>query len=274
MQTVSEIFFTDGFVLRAHSRTMKNHNKPFTHFDMTTTHLADTVTHYHTPRTHDSTEAERRHDMPGGSLILEDQTSGLIVGAHGLQHEFQNPEDERFFHDQLIASLVNTGHYSGARGASDVMRRRWYLPELASDEGDGWRETREGLMYKVHAEMSHAVTLAQQLELAHKRELKAESLRRQLGRATGSAAIALACYDLGDAPEDMSAYDIQALVRLRALDTIQQSRQFTPFETYGSIAQFARDDSPVAINFMRTAPRSDEAAAVFAQAQEDFGLAS
>lgn len=240
---------------------------------MTTTHLADNVDHYYIPRTRDDAEAERRHALRSGSIMLEGQTSGLEVGAHGLRHEFVHEEDERFYHDQLIASLVNTGCYSGARGAGDVMRRRWHLPELASDDGDGWRETREGLMVKIHDGMSHTVTLARQLELAHKRGAKAESLRRQLGRQAGSVAIALACYDLGDAPESVSAYDIQAVARLRALDTIQQSRQFTPYGTYGSVAQFGRDDSPVAINFMRRAPRSDEAAAVFAEAQEDFGLA-
>lgn len=241
---------------------------------MTTTHLPDGTDHYATPRTRSSDEAARRRAQPRGSLILEDQTSGLAVVQHGLLHEFADPAEEEFFHHRVIASLVNTGYYSGAQGAGDVMRRRWYLPELASDEGDGWRQTRAGLMHTVQSGMSHAVTLARQLELAHKRGQKAESLRRQLGRHTGSIAVALACYDLGDAPEGMSAYDIQTVARLRALDTIQQSRKFVPLGVYGSVAQFARPEAPASLEFMRQAPRGDEAAAVLAQAQQDFGVAA
>lgn len=251
---------------------MNKYKAPFKHFDITVTHLPEDSAHYVPARTRDADEHARRHAMPPHSLILEDQASGLVVGQHTLAHQFANQHDEEFVHRQLVASLVTTGFYSGARGAGDVMRRRWLLPEVASDEGDGWRETKAGLLSKIQDGMSYAVTLAAQLERAHKNGNKTESLRRQLGCQVGSTGIALACYDLGDAPEDMSAYDIQAIIRLRALDTIQQSRQFAPLGTYGSIAQFARQNAPASINFMRTAPRTDEAASVLAQAQEDFGL--
>lgn len=253
---------------------MNKFTTPYKHFDMTTTHLPENEGHYITPRTRDSSEAERRRAMPSGSIGLEGQTSGLIVAQHMIQHPFENTEDAAYLHGVIVPSFVNTGWYNGAQGAGDVSRRRWFLPELASDEGDGWRETHDGHMRKIHESMSHVVTLAHQLELAHKRGAKAESLRCQLGRAVGSVGIALACTDLGDAPETMSAYDIQAIVRLRALDTIQQSRQLVPYGTYGSVAQLARPDSPLSIGFIQQAPRTDEAAAVFLQAQEDFGLAA
>ena len=253
---------------------MNKNKSPFKHFDMTTTHLPEDGPHYTPAWTRDSTERDRRHDMPSGSIILEEQASGLLVARQMIAHEYSNPEDQEFAFDQLVPTLTNASFYSGAAGAGDVMRRRRELPELASDEGDGWRQTKEGLLAKTRAEMIHAVTLATQIERAHKRGAKAESLRRQLGAQTGKIALSLACWDLGDAPEGMSAYDIQAIVRLRSLDTIQQARQFAPRQAYGSIAQLSRESTPLSGHFMQQAPRSDEAAAVLAQAQEDFGLAA
>ncbi len=253
---------------------MNKNKSPFKHFDMTITHLPEDGRHYEPEWTRDSTERDRRHEMPHGSLILEEQTSSLMVARQAIMYEYQNPEDQEFAFEQLVPALTNTSFYSGAAGAGDVMRRRRSLPELASDEGDGWRQTKVGLLVKARHNAGHVATLATQLELAHKRGQKAEALRRQLGRYTGDLALMLACWDLGDAPESVSAQDTQAIVRLRALDTIQQSRQFMPQQVYGSVAQLARPDTPLARHWMRQAPRTDEAASVLAQAQEDFGLAA
>lgn len=272
--TVSEKLFTDGFLVRAHSEDMNKYKSPFKHFDMPTTHLPEDGPHYTPAWTRDSTERDRRHGIPHGSLILEEQSSGLLVARQVIVHDYKNPEDQEFAFNQLVPALSNTSFYSGAAGAGDVMRRRRELPEFASDEGDGWRQTKAGLLVKTQKDIAYAATLASQLELAHKRGTKAEALRRQLGAETGKIALALACWDLGDAPESMSAYDIQAIVRLRALDTIQQSRQFMPQQTYGSLAQLARSSTPLARHWMQHAPHSDEAAEVLAAAQEDFGLAA
>ena len=252
---------------------MNKYKSPYKHFDMTTTHLPEDGPHYTPAWTRDSTERDRRHDMPSGSLILEEQSSSLVVTRQLIGHTYQNPEDQEFAFDMLVPSLTNASFYSGAAAADDVMRRRRILPEFASDDGDGWRQTKEGLLLQTQSDIGHAATLASQLELAHKQGKKAESLRRQLGAKTGKIALALACWDLGDAPESMSAFDIQAIVRLRALDTIQQARQFMPRQYYGSIAQLARPSTPLSGYFMQRAPHSDEAAAVLAGAQEDFGLA-
>lgn len=251
---------------------MNKYKSPFKHFDMTTTHLPEDGPHYAPEWTRDSTERDRRHDMPHGSLILEEQRSSLLVARQVILHKYDNPEEQSFAFDQLVPALTNTSFYNGAAGAGDVMRRRRELPEFASDDGDGWRQTKAGLLAKTQADMGRVTALASQLELAHKRGAKAESLRRQLGAETGKIALALACWDLGDAPETMSAYDIQAIVRLRALDTIQQSRQFQPQHTYGSIAQLARPTTPLSRHWMQHAPRNNEAAEVLAGAQQDFGL--
>lgn len=252
---------------------MNKYKSPFKHFDMTTTHLPEDGDHYIPAPTRDSTERDRRHAMPHNSLILEDQRSGLTVAKHVIGYDFQNPEEQSFAFNTLVPTLLNTSYYSAARGAGDVMRRRLELPILADDEGE-WRETQDGLLHKIREAIGHTVTLAEQIELQHKRGLRAESLRQQLGRHAGSVALALACYDLGEAPYDMSDFDIQSIVRLRALDTIQQSRQFMPHGTYGSVAQLAHPHSLLSLHYLRHAPHSGEAASIFAGAQEDFGLSA
>lgn len=246
--------------------------QPFKHFDLPTIHLDESSGEdYIPPQTRDHSERERRHELPTGSILLEQQRSGLKIAKHIVDFNFEDPHERAFAFDTITPSLINASWYSYSRGAGDVMRRRLDLPEMASDDVEGWRQTREGLLHKIRSGMACAVDLATRLEAAHKKGLTTERLRRQFGRYSGSLALAMSMYDLGNAPESMSAYDIQAVARLRSLDTLQQARQLRAHDTYASVAQLANSHSPLSIYWMQHAPSGNEAANVFAQSQEDFG---
>ena len=101
---------------------------PYTQFDLPTRHLQGN-NHYVPPRARDSSEADRRHELPGGTVLLEQQHRGLLVATCIL--EAVSDTDDIGYTAQLIGACgLNSAHYQFARG-SGFMRRHTALPYLA-----------------------------------------------------------------------------------------------------------------------------------------------
>lgn len=240
--------------------------KPYKHFDLPTYHLSGE--HYVPARARHSGEIERRRMQPTGTVLLEQQRGGLAI-ASDVVNQLEEDEDLRFAGDMLAAGGLNASWYSFAQGA-EVMRRRLYLPELADDETE-WRETREGLLEKVRTNLAQAADLAWVLADAGREGLRTERTKTSLGRTMGSVSLGLASVRLGDAPETVSAFQIQAGVRRVSLDALDRSRTISSEVGMNpSIAQLADPDSPLSVYWRRNAPNGAHEA--FVKAQEEVQL--
>ena len=246
---------------------MKETITPYKNFDLPVINLPEEG-HYIPPLTRDVTEAERRHSLPSGTVLLEQQRDGLRIAQDIISYPFDNPADRDFAYKETAHSLLNSSWYTYARSAPDVMRRRLDLAVLADDDAE-WRETKSGLLTKTQSGLVRAVELAEALTNAHSCNRRTDRLSQQLGRQVGNVAINLACLPLADAPRGMSAYDIQYVARLTALDTLEQSRA-PRGDTYASTAQLIDPDSPLSTSWRKNAPSTNQADNALVQAQEEY----
>ncbi|MEO5950109.1 MAG: hypothetical protein ABIQ04_01530 [Candidatus Saccharimonadales bacterium] len=224
--------------------------QPYNTFDLPTRHL--TSNDYVPPKARRSEEIERRHNLPAGTVLAEQQRDGLIVAQTMLENVVE-PEDIDFVTNIVAMSGINTSWYSYGRGA-EVMRRRLDLPTLASDDED-WRETREGLLIKAKEGLVSAVILTDIFARSTAERGRTTGIKRRVGRHMGNISLQLACVRLGNAPAALSAFDTQIIVRDHALETLEASRVMSQqIGLHPSIAQFADPDSETAIYLRRQAP--------------------
>ncbi len=224
--------------------------QPYNIFDLPTRHLTDQ--HYVPPKARRSDEIERRHNLPSGTVLAEQQRDGLAVASHILDH-VESAEDVDFATSMVAVSGMNTSWYSYGRGA-DVMRRRLELPTLATEDDD-WRETREGLFIKAKKGLVHAAELANIYVRSTIDRAPTVRAKRFIGRHMGNVSLQLACVRLGNAPLSLSAFDTQVIARDQSLETLELSRIIgQQIGSHPSIAQFADPDSPTAIYWRRHAP--------------------
>lgn len=236
--------------------------KPFTHFDLPTYSLDG---EHHIPaRARTSEEIERRRSMPAGSLLLEEQRNGLQVASRVLQ-ELEDDGDLQFMSEILAVSGLNTSWYTFAD--QEVMRRRLYLPERANDE-TGLRQSRESLVQNVRANLSVCAELASQIFAEHTTRRITKRTQAGLGRAIGTASLGLAVVHLGDAPESVSAHQIQDATRRASLKALHRSRTMvSETGTIPSMAGFSDPDSDISVYVRRNAP--NQTRTLFIHTQEE-----
>jgi hypothetical protein len=233
--------------------------------------------HYVPDRTRDPNEAERRHSLPGGTILAEQQRDGLIIASSIMGHEFENPRDNAFITEMLGASAFNASWYAFARKITvpkthrPPSRRVIDLPELADDDAD-WRETRSGLLTKIRQGLAHTAGTAEQLVTMHISGHSTERLNMRLGQQMARHSLQLACLEIANAPRGMSAFDIQDTARERSLDAQESARTLTNvIGIHPSVAQLANPDSPLSVHWRRNAP--DSAYNAYEQGLEEFRAA-
>ncbi|MEO8785304.1 MAG: hypothetical protein ABI221_03310, partial [Candidatus Saccharimonadales bacterium] len=247
-------------------------NKPNTiipiDFDLPERNLSDGHD-YVPPKARRSPEIARRQARPAGSLLAEQQFTGLRMASE-IVRQPQDVESWRFSAQILAASGLNTAWYSFARQAP-VMRRRLKLPVIASaDElievGEGSevivaepRPSSADMLQTVNDELMITSDFAERLAAATERQApKLDKYNIWLGRQIGNTSLRLACVEMADRYNDPACYgpgEVQLAVRDQALQTLQQSRQLADtIGSHPSMAQLAVPDSDLAVFWRRSAP--------------------
>lgn len=238
-----------------------------------TTHISEGTPVYQPDLSRDPIEIARRESNPRGSVILEEQESALEIALRVAQHDFAYQNERDFAYGHIAEELANAAWHLYGK-SDDVQRRRQLLPIHADDSAD-FRETRPGLTHHIRSGLAYAAEAGHRLVIAHHRGLETTKQRVQLGRGLGNIAIACETLQLTNAPQGMSEFDIQKIVRLYGIDLFQRAR--TRYHDVGvapSIAQLSRPTTPVSLEWQRTAPATNESYELLAQAQRDFGLAA
>lgn len=250
-------------------------NRPYKNIDQPVVNLNETDgQHYVPPLSRDEQEINYLQSAAPGTKILAHQSTGLTVTHAVSEHAFSNEADRHFAFNALSKALFNSSWYLFAQGSQDVMRRRLLLPELADDDAD-WRETSTGLLARTQDSLGYAAELGQELAIAHASERSTHRIRTKLGRQMGNSAILLTSMEMTPTPRGQSAFEISHAQRLRYLDLLRTSRTTSPqHPVFPSIAQIARQRSPLSTEWQDTAPQTNEAYRVLAEAQDTFGLAA
>lgn len=227
--------------------------RPYSHFDLPTLHYSGPE-HYVPPRTRDAEERARRHGRPPGTLLAEQQYTGLRV-AEGIMNHTLDDDDIAFVAPLLAASGLNSSWYGFARNhENEVMRRRLELPRLI-DETLMWRETRDGLLCKTREGLATAAQLAGLLAEAIAENRQRTRLFTRTGRTIGNSSLQLACVTIGNVPYGLSPFEIQALARQHGLEALMMSRRaVAEVGVLPSVAQLADTDSPLSVFWRRHAP--------------------
>lgn len=244
----SENVFTALYLLCWHDGYMNK--QPFTHFDLPRQHLSEQG-HYIPARAREEAEIQRRRRVPTGTVLAEQQAKGFKVAAYVLKQT----EDESLIYSSNLISLaaLNSGWYTFAQGASDVMRRRLYLPKMADHESD-WRQNTADLRKEATENMKVLASLAGDLALRNEAMRPSRRASVQCGRLAGSTALQLAVLQYGSIPGG-NAFEVQKQVRDLALHTLDESRNYgAANESHISIAQLADRDSPLSVAWRRSAP--------------------
>ncbi len=243
---------------------------PFTHFDLPRQHLSEQG-HYIPARARDVDEIERRRRIPAGTVLAEQQAKGFRAARHILA----TVDGESLAYSSNLISLaaLNSGWYTFAQGAPDVMRRRLYLPKLADHESD-WRQDLSGLRAEAITNIDTLASIAGGLALRSEAARPSKRVNAQFGRMAGSTALQLAVLQHGSLPAG-NAFEIQKQARDTALQALDESRRYGSINgSHISIAQLADPDSPLSVEWRRSAP--DQAYQALKEAHEilDFRIFS
>lgn len=241
-------------------------NKLRTDFDLPTNHLKN-AKYYVPPKARTSTEIDRRRELPGGSLILEQQQLGAKIGQL-LLSRVENHEDLKFVSTVLTAAGLNTAWYSFGQTDS-VMRRRLKLPILAVDY-DVYPNSQPDLLATGEQHLSKVSELANDLTNAYiASSPRRNKLKTIFGRSVGDAALSVNCINMTDQIRGASSYMIQNMVRSSCLVALQRSKVLCELSYPPSLAQLPDTDSDLAVLIRRSAPNRvyetyDEAISQFA----------
>ncbi len=242
---------------------MNKEPQPYKDFDLSTEHLNGRA--YIPPFTRNETERQRRHLLPPGTIILEQQRRGLAISV-ALLERITEPQDLQFAARMIAMGAINSSWYLYGEHAP-VMRRRLNLPELASAESD-WRQDTQGLLVKTRHDLVSATELAEATVATHINRASTQKIRSQLGRRVGNASLGLASLEVGTTAQSLSAFAVQARARQEGLQLIEDARTLGDRTgTHPSIAQLADPDSDLAVLWRREAP--NEAYTAFEWATEE-----
>ncbi len=244
----------------------------YKHLDLITTHLTQGEP-YRPELTRDPAEAARRRSHPDGNVINEEQASGIEVARAVMNYDFSTEQERDFTYGHIAEELMNSAYHLFGE-TEEVQRRRQLLPILAEDSSD-FRETRSGILYRVRSGLVRAADHGHMLTLMHQQGHETSKMKTILGRQLGNLAIAIESVQLTSAPQGMSEFDIQKIVRFYGVDLMRRARtRHQEVGVHPSIAQLSRPTTPAAMEWSKQAPATNEAYEALAQAQRDFGLAA
>lgn len=228
---------------------MKN---PYTQFDLPTRHLSGD-NHYIPPRARDSTEAERRHELPAGTVLLEQQHRGLLIASTVL--ETVHDTDDVAYTAKIIAACgLNSAWYQFARG-SQLMRRHVTLPYLARPI-DQPRPTGVEVLDSSRVKLARVAEVAGALTIMHAERRSGQASKADtLGRSMAHAALEAACAPMADTISSRGAFGIQSTVRTHALGVLDTARNLgLELGTPPSFAQLSDANSDLSVHIRRDAP--------------------
>ncbi len=236
--------------------------KPFKDFDLPKHHLT-AERHYVPPKARRSSEIERRHELPTGTVLAEHQTGGLAIASYVL--DVVEGETNRGYAAKLFgASAVNTAWYGYGR-FSDVMRRRLKLPYMADLPED--YDADRALSY----DLRDTVQMADHFTgLVTDRKAGVAKARVALGRQVGEVGLSLACVGMKP-PSFDTPFAIQTCVREASLQLMNEAQALTAeIGTPPSFAQLPDVDSDLSLHIRRTAPNGVYQA--YADALDNFRI--
>ena len=242
--------------------------KPYRDFDLPNRHLTEAHNHYVPPKARSSSEIERRHELPRGTVLAEQQLRGIAIAGHVLTKISDEP-DVHFATAVLAPASLNTAWYSFAR-RSDVMRRRLKLPILRN----GWFDEAPNstmLLFQSQDQLSDLMAVAGlHVAATMDRSPRLTKLSTAVGRLAGEAALHISCVEIADQLPETTPFVAQDMARIASLKTLQVARKLhADFDTPPSLAQLADPDSDLAVHIRRHAPNGayeayDEALGRFA----------
>lgn len=241
--------------------------KPYRDFNLPSHHLT-AERHFVPPKARSSSEIERRHEMPRGTILAEHELAGFRIADRVLGAVEEWP-DIQYAEKVVAPATLNTAQYGYAAGGA-VMSRRLKLPVLAV--GDEPRQSTAELLEEATYSFSDLVQSADWLVDAIRNESeRVRKHRWEVGRMAGDAALLLSTVTLGDRLKTATPFVAQTKARERGLITLDNSRALgMEIGTPPSIAQLADPNSDLSVYIRRTAPNTIHDA--FSEAQADYGI--
>lgn len=218
--------------------------------DLPTEHLTGTGEHYVPPKTRDSTERDRRHELPSGTLLLEQQHAGIGVMLATMQG-LESPGTANYAIDMFAPSLMNAAWYQYGRDF-EGMRRQVELESMIDDEGNFL--TQEQRIEKLLERLTALHEMAGRTVVDHKERKGQVTRHRKLGRAMGDTATTMLSIGMGDISPAVELAQVRLEVRDRSQRAIRMGRTAElTLGAYPSVAQFANPDSDALVAWRRHA---------------------
>lgn len=225
---------------------------PYTNFD-TPRKLILAGNDYIPPKARTSEERERRHELPGGNLKLQQQERGIRVFSMVLNN-IHDDNDVSFVSRVISSCGLISGWNQFARYAP-VMRRQNSIPNL------GWpleleRPSSDERLVLARNQLERVGESAGKLVTLHaerRRGIMQQSTK--VGRAMVDAGLEVACIGLADDLQKTVPFETQVRVRNRCLEVFDDAHQLgAKLGTQPSFAQAADPDSDLSVHIRRTAP--------------------
>lgn len=247
VESNSENVFTD---LNVKSRQAINMNKEYTPkiLDLPTEHLNGAGEHYIPPRTRDSTERDRRHSLPSGTILLEQQHTGIGVMLATIP-QLESPEALDYSVDMFAPSLMNSAWYQYGRGF-EGMRRQIELESMVDDEGNFL--TSEQRVKKLLTILTSLYEMTGRSVQDHVERRGQAIKHRKIGRLMGDTATTMVSIGIGNISESAELRNVKLAVRERSQRAIRLGRSTVMTHgAYPSVAQFATADSDALVAWRR-----------------------
>lgn len=181
---------------------------------------------YIPPISHDLEDAERRRQLPSGSLVLEQQHLGAVAATLFVRELLDNGshEDLVFGSGILSASLLGSARLS-LRGGPSVMRRHLHLPVIADPDTD----TRMSQFDKEQLTLEQLEATAGLSEAVYrrKRERGRVTLRlsHQFGHLAGDSGLWVAMLPHTEIGPGGTTSDVQHAVRDVGMEALATTRR-------------------------------------------------
>ena len=218
--------------------------------DLPTEHLTGNGEHYVPPKTRDSTERDRRHELPTGTLLLEKQQAGIGVMMATMQG-IETPEGRTYAIDMFAPSLMNAAWYQYGRNF-EGMRRQVELESMVDDEGNFL--TQEQRIEKLVQRLTALYEIAGRTVKDHTERKIQVTRHRKLGRAMADTATTMVSVGMGDISPAVELASVRLDVRDRSQRAIRLGRTAElTLGAFPSAAQFANPDSDALVAWRRDA---------------------
>lgn len=230
-----------------------NKERPPKILDLPTEHVSGGAPDYIPAKTRDTAERDRLHELPAGTLLLEDQLKGIDV-IKAVMTQLESPADLAYASDMFASSFINSSWYQYGRDFQG-MRRHLELETMLDENGNYLSD--EALIAKIVSRLEEIQTLAGLVTREHVERKDRYTSHAKLGRAMGNIASSLTSIGMGPIREGIELYDVKMNVRNKAQRAVRLSRADSL--THGarpSVAQFAKRDSDSLVAWRRDASDS------------------